>query len=65
MPAFAKDFARSWMSIDSHVGELDKLITGRLTSTLRAHGLSTLADTHCVISAQTPPPNALGERARR
>lgn len=28
MSAFAKDFARSWMSTDSHVDELDKLVTG-------------------------------------
>ncbi len=41
MSAFAKDFARSWMSAESHVGKLDKLVTGRLASTLRAHGRST------------------------
>ncbi len=41
MPAFAKEFAQSWLRDASHVDELDKLVTGRLVSTLRAHGRAT------------------------
>ncbi len=39
--AFEKQFSRSWMSDESHVGELDKLVNGRLISTLRAHERTT------------------------
>jgi hypothetical protein len=43
MAVFAKDFSRSWMSNARHVDELDKLVTGRLVSTLRAHDRGTQA----------------------
>lgn len=41
MPPFKQDFARSWMSTERLVEELDKLVIGRLASTLRLHGRPT------------------------
>jgi hypothetical protein len=38
---FEKDFSLGWMSKGSQVDELDKLVTGRLVSTLRAQGRTT------------------------
>jgi hypothetical protein len=38
VPIFAKDISRTWMSKSSHVTELDKLVGGRLRSTLQTHG---------------------------
>jgi hypothetical protein len=38
---FEKAFSLSWMSKSAHVDELDKLVTGRLVSTLSAQGRTT------------------------